>query len=271
MHYELEQESSLNSRPKISVCMAAYNGELYIDEQLRSILAQLTSTDEIIIVDDVSTDATCSKIAAIGDPRVSVFHNTINQGVYRTFESALTHASGEIVFLSDQDDIWLPGKVDAVLSIFAQDSKVFMVASDAYLIDAKGTRTGDSYYAVRGRFRSGIFSNILVCRFLGCTMAFRKALVQEALPLPKAQYVSHDLWLGLVNTLLHGKTTFIDKPLMSYRRHENNYSGRIKNSFVRLFRMRLQRAIALFGFYIRHLFGKQKKKVGGYVTGPDTF
>ena len=98
------------SRPKVSVCIASFQGERYISQQLRSILDQLSAEDEVILVDDGSEDGTCDKISALQDPRVGVMRNTKNQGVLRAFETALSCSSGEIVFLSDQDDLWLPKK-----------------------------------------------------------------------------------------------------------------------------------------------------------------
>ena len=137
-------------RPKISVCMAAYQGENYISLQLRSILGQLSADDEVIVVDDGSTDHTCGEVAALQDARLVLMENNRNQGVLRAFESALSSSSGEIVFLSDQDDLWFPKKVETVLQVFANDPDLMLVASDAILVDEDGAKIGDSFYAKRG-------------------------------------------------------------------------------------------------------------------------
>src|SRR5579871_3985840 len=150
----------LTSRPKVSVCMGAYQGEEYIGLQLRSILAQLSGDDEIIVVDDCSTDRTCNEVCAFQDRRLALIQHTENRGVLRTFETALSRASGEVVFLSDQDDLWLPRKVETVLEAFAIDPEVMLVASDAILIGEDGAKIGDSFYAMRGKFRSGLWSNL---------------------------------------------------------------------------------------------------------------
>src|SRR5256885_16534565 len=113
--------------------MAAYQGERYIALQLHSILEQLSEQDEVIIVDDGSTDATCQEIRRFEDPRIVLLENGQNRGVLRTFESALTRSSGEIVFLSDQDDLWLPKKVETILEAFARDQELMLVASEAIL------------------------------------------------------------------------------------------------------------------------------------------
>ena len=139
----------------LSVCMAAYQGESSIGLQLRSILPQLSDEDEIIVVDDASTDATCEEVAALRDSRVVLIRNPENQGVLRTFETALSRSSGRIVFLSDQDDLWLPQKVETVLEAFANDPALMLVTSDAMLIDEGGATIGASFYAKRGKFQSG--------------------------------------------------------------------------------------------------------------------
>ena len=241
----------MNSRGKISVCIAAYQGERYIALQLRSILAQLSAGDEVIIVDDGSSDGTCGEISALGDPRLVLMQNTKNQGVLRTFETALSRSTGEIVFLSDQDDLWMPGKVNTVLDAFDHDPSLMLTASDAILIDDIGNKIGDSYYARRGGFRSDLWSNVLICKFLGCTMAFRSALLRSALPFPHATRVHHDIWLGCVNALLKGKTKYISEPLVAYRQHSTNITGRVKFSSYRRFQMRSQLIVQLLSFCAR--------------------
>lgn len=241
----------MSSRPKVSVCIAAYQGERYIALQLRSILSQLSAEDEVIVVDDASSDGTCREISSLQDPRIVLIHNPTNQGILRTFETALSRSRGEIVFLSDQDDLWLPQKVDTVLAAFAHDPDLMLTASDATVIDENGHLIGSSYYATRGRFRDGLWSNVLICRFLGCTIAFRSALLQSALPFPQATLIHHDVWLGCVNALIGGKTEYIPEPLVAYRRHSTTVTGRVKYSDLRRFQMRLQLCVALFRFYIR--------------------
>jgi glycosyltransferase involved in cell wall biosynthesis len=245
-----KQASRLNSRPKVSVCVAAYQGERYIALQLRSILPQLRAEDEVIVVDDCSSDGTCHEVSSLGDSRLVLICNATNQGILRAFETALARATGEIIFLSDQDDLWAPHKVEAVFDAFAHDPALMLVASDAALIDEDGTEIGGSYYATRGGFRAGLWSNVLICRFLGCTMAFRSALLQSALPFPQATRVHHDVWLGCVNALIGGKTKYIAEPLVAYRRHSTNVTGRAKFTFARRFQMRYQLCFALLKYWM---------------------
>jgi glycosyltransferase involved in cell wall biosynthesis len=241
----------LNSRPKISVCSASYQGERYIALQLRSILEQLSADDEVIVVDDGSTDGTCREVSALQDARVVLMRNSENQGVLRSFETALSRSSGGIVFLSDQDDIWLPGKVETVLDAFVRDPDLMLVASDALLIDEEGVKIGESFYAKRGKFRAGLWSNLLIGKFHGCTMTFRSALLQRALPFPPGRLVHHDTWIGCMNAMMGGKTRYIPEPLVAYRRHSTNATGRIKLSNYTRLKMRSQMLLGLLASRVR--------------------
>ena len=248
--WEEDLASRLNFRPKISVCIAAYQADRYIALQLRSILEQLSPDDEVIVVDDGSADGTCGEISAFHDPRIAFIRNTDNRGVLRSFETALYRSSGEIVFLSDQDDLWLPKKVEVVLDAFAQDPDLMLVASDAILIDEEGAKIGDSFYAKRGKFRAGLWSNLLIGKFHGCTMAFRSTLLRSALPFPTGRLVHHDTWIGCMNALIGGKTRYIADPLVAYRRHSENVTGRIKlSNYIRL-KMRSQMFLGLLVFWV---------------------
>lgn len=225
--------------------MASYQGESYISLQLRSILGQLSPGDEVIVVDDGSTDRTCAEVSALQDSRLVLIQNSVNQGVLRAFETALSRCSGEIVFLSDQDDLWLPKKVETVLDVFTHDPAVMLVASDAILIDQDGSKIGNSFYAKRGKFRAGLWSNLLIGKFHGCTMAFRSTLLRSALPFPPGRLVHHDTWIGCVNALIGGKTKYIAEPLVEYRRHSTNVTGRIKLSNYTRLKMRSQMLMGL--------------------------
>ena len=236
--------------------MAAYQGENYISLQLRSILEQLSPGDEVIVVDDGSTDRTCDEVSALQDSRLVLIQNTVNQGVLRAFETALSRCSREIVFLSDQDDLWLPKKVETVIDIFTHDPAVMLVASDAILIDEDGSKIENSFYAKRGKFRAGLWSNLLIGKFHGCTMAFRSTLLRSALPFPPGRLVHHDTWIGCVNALIGGKTKYIAEPLVAYRRHTTNVTGRVKLSNYTRLKMRSQMLVALVALW----FGRGRTK-----------
>jgi glycosyltransferase involved in cell wall biosynthesis len=224
---------------KISVCMATYNGAAYIEQQLKSILSQLQPNDELIIIDDHSIDATVDLITRIGDSRVHIYRNNINMGVQKSFEKAIGLASGGIIFLSDQDDVWHPEKVSKFSEIFKNLPEVSMVLSDARIVDNVGRVVVESFFKRRGGFAPGIVANLVKNRYLGCVMAFRKNLLEQILPFPTS-IPQHDMWIGLVNEV-YGKAYYISTPLIDYRRHESNASSassNIRGSFVQMFKWR---------------------------------
>ncbi len=235
-------------RVRVSVCMAAYNGGQYIEIQLQSILNQLAGTDEVIVVDDASTDATREVVLSLNDSRVHLVAHDRNRGVLRTFEEAICLASGEVLFLSDQDDVWAPDKVSTVMQMLAQHPEVDVAVSDAAVIDQKGGPIAASYYATIGGFRSGVVHNMVHCRYLGCTMAFRSRILPRILPFPAGQDVLHDLWIGARNQWIGGRTLYIDRPLVSYRRHQNNATGNRRLNLASRLRIRwgLYKALLLF-------------------------
>ncbi len=241
---DLSQEGQ-RRRLRISVCIATYGGERYIAQQLSSILCQLSEEDEVIVVDDGSVDHTCDVVEAMGDKRIRLHRHESNVGVLRTFEHAILEARGEVIFLADQDDLWAPDKVNSVLRAFAKNPEAEVVVSDASLIDEQDKVIGASYYAVRGSFRPGVLSNLFRCKFLGCTMAFRRRLCGRILPFPANADILHDLWIGVANSISGGKTLYINRPLVLYRRHGNNATGVSRLSFARRIRIRWDLCLSL--------------------------
>jgi glycosyltransferase involved in cell wall biosynthesis len=205
---------------KVSVCMAVHNGARFLRPQVDSILSQLRPHDELLVVDDASTDRSAAILENVRDARLRLYRNDENLGVLRSFERALRGSSGEIIFLSDHDDIWLPGKLATSLDVFALRPDVTMVVTDAKLIDENGAVTNESFFAERGHFAAGFLHNFLKNKYLGCTLSFRRSMLRYFLPIP-ADVPMHDMWFGLLNAI-YGKTFFIDEPLTAYRRHAGN-------------------------------------------------
>ena len=202
--------------------MAIYNGAEYLKPQVESILSQLRDSDEVVAVDDASDDESMAIMQHLPDNRLRLYRNQRNLGVFASFEKALRLARGNILFLSDQDDLWLPGKVEKIMAKFSENDAITLVASDAIVIDAQGSLLARSFFAKRGQFSSNIFHNIVKNKFLGCTLAFKKSMLEYFLPIPK-DVPMHDMWFGIINTI-YGKTTYIDHPLIAYRRHDQNLS-----------------------------------------------
>jgi len=203
---------------KISVCIATYNGEKYIQEQLDSILNQLDEKDEIIISDDSSTDRTVQIIKSYNDSRIKIYESQKFRSPIFNFENALQYASMDIIMLADQDDIWKPNKVK-IIKKYMQEYD--LVLSDADIVDEQGNIIQESFYKINGS-KNGFIKNIINNSYLGCTMAFNKKILEKSLPFPK-DLPMHDWWIGLIAELC-GRTYFIEEKLISYRRHGNNAS-----------------------------------------------
>lgn len=204
----------------ISVCIATYNGERYIGDQLTSILSQLSDSDEIVISDDGSTDGTLRVIKEIDDKRIRIFHHQKAKAKFdidyatHNFENALLQAKGDVIFLSDQDDAWREGKMELMLKELQTHD---VVMSDCMVTDDGLNIIKNSYFHGVRIFRQNIIYNILKPSFLGCCMAFRRKVLVRLLPFPKYG-CGHDLWLGLV-ALRFYRFKFLDIPLVYYRRH----------------------------------------------------
>lgn len=205
----------------ISVCMATYNGEKYIREQVDSILSQLGKNDELIISDDISTDNTVGVIQAMNDNRIKLYYHKKDRGFVRNFENSLSKAKGDIIFLSDQDDIWMPNKVEVTMKVLEHCD---FVVSDCITINEKQEIISSSRIEDYN-IKTGFWRLMFRTRYLGCCMAFRRSVLEAALPFPRNAYLmEHDLWLASVAEC-YFKTELIHNPLIKYRRHGNNVSS----------------------------------------------
>jgi glycosyltransferase involved in cell wall biosynthesis len=227
---------------RVSVCLPAYNGDRYIAEQLASIL-RFDRVDEVLLSDDGSSDRTLAMIDSMSDPRLRLLRGP-GRGLAHNIEFLLHRASGEIIFLSDQDDVWLPGKVEAMLQALQSCD---LVVSDCSVVDADLNVLHPSFFALRGS-RPGVLRNLLRNRYLGCCMAFRREVLGRALPFP-AELPMHDWWIGLVADAFF-RVRFIDRPLLLYRRHGANTSPTSERSKASLrqqlfWRWRLASQLAL--------------------------
>lgn len=232
--------SSLGVVLKVSVCLASFNGEAHIYEQIASILAS-ASVDELIVSDDGSTDATRDIVMAFDDGRIMLLEGP-GLGLIRNFEHALSYATGEVVFLSDQDDVWLSGKVERVLTLL---NDVDMVVTDCRVVDAELREIHPSFFRLN-RSNPGLWRNLAKNSYLGCCMGMRRRVVDAALPFP-SDIAMHDWWLGLVAERV-GRTCFIDEVWSLYRRHGGNASQtseRSTFSWLQRFRWRMQLLLPL--------------------------
>jgi glycosyltransferase involved in cell wall biosynthesis len=216
---------------RISICMTTYNGAKYIHDQVSSILKQIKDDDELIVCDDRSSDATVDILSSFQDKRVKIVVNDENLGFSKNFSKCISLAQGDIIFLSDHDDIWLPDKVEKYLNIFQEKSDVVSIMSNMEIIDENGLVTNSRFLNLKSGYSNRVWrvvENFVKSTYYGCSIAFRKELVTKVLPLP----FHFDTWIGLVSDM-YGRCYHLDEVTMQYRRHSNNFST-LKTSKLRV-------------------------------------
>ncbi len=220
---------------KTSVALATYNGSRFLAEQLESILGQNHPVDEIVLSDDQSHDETTRIARTLLENQSQVafriLENVENLGIVRNFENAISACRGDVIFLCDQDDYWLPQKTERLLDAFARNPDTLLAYSDATLVGADRQPLGSTQSSAlrvtrreRDLVESGHAFEALIHRNLvtGATAALRRGLFELSRPLPR-EWV-HDEWIALIASSL-GPITFIDEPLIEYRQHEGNEIG----------------------------------------------
>lgn len=201
----------------ISVCMATYNGEKYIGEQLHSILKQLGENDEVIISDDGSSDSTLYIIEALNDPRIHLYKNEGEHGYTKNFENALKHSDGEIIFISDQDDVWMDDKVRVMCEALKYRQ---LAVHDAEVTDAELNVTIPSFFE-HYKIEQGFIRTLAYTRYTGACMAMTREFLELCLPFPDNQNLCpYDYWFAYLGEYTH-EAILIRMPLIQYRRHEN--------------------------------------------------
>lgn len=204
---------------RVSVCIPTYNGAKYIRRQLESILCQLGENDEVIISDDSSTDGTIDIISAFHDNRIHLFGgNTFHSPIFN-MENALKKASGEYIFMADQDDVWLDNKVKDVLPLLNQYE---LVVTNCKVVNAEESILSESYFQ-QIHSGKGFWKNLYKNTYIGCCMAFKKRVLDYVIPFPKS-IPMHDSWIALNVNFKSGSVYFLDTPCMLYRRHGENAS-----------------------------------------------
>ncbi|MDB4607154.1 glycosyltransferase family 2 protein [Pontimonas sp.] len=222
-------------RPSISVVMCTFNGERFVVEQLESILTQTVTPEEIIISDDGSSDSTLAvvdKVRQASDVPVRWDIQTRENplGPAKNFESALKRATGDVIALADQDDVWMPHKLETLTAALTNSPRALVAHSDARLVDDSG-RNGSTLVKTlaltrqeKKHLRSGRAIRALLKRNLvtGATMVISRKLLDTALPIPDGWI--HDEWLAVVAALQDG-VVFDEGLLISYRQHSSNAIG----------------------------------------------
>lgn len=223
----------------VSVIIATYNGEKYIGEQLRSVLSQTVPADEVLICDDGSSDGTVATVNRFIEEnscrhwKMSI--NNQNKGYCKNFLEACAKASGDIIFLCDQDDVWHNDKIEKMVSVMDSHPEISALCCSCDCIDGNGAKIptpqnigtvfegddGSIEYFTPERFVGRSFIR-------GCSVCFRRELLSYIVPMELKGLLSHD-WLITFTAALTKKCAVYNKVLMSYRCHgENNSFGERK-------------------------------------------
>ena len=236
----------------VSIAMTTYNGENYIIEQLESIRLQTVPPDEVIIVDDKSTDNTVSLIKEY----IHIYNlknwklkiNNVNLGWIANFHRVIEMTGGDIVFFSDQDDIWHPEKINEMVKILNKHQDINVLSCRMDYIDNVGEKINVSYNALPfgiNKKKKILYRNIVNKKFAytimpGCTMCVRKSFINKLYLIQETRKLPHDALFWKMGTLLECAYIY-NKVLISYRIHDTNASSPettisydIKSKMIRL-------------------------------------
>jgi len=215
--------------PLVSVAVCTYNGEKYISSQLDTIINQSYKNIEIIVVDDGSTDNTCSILEQYQKKgKIKFYRNTKNLGFIRNFEKAIKLCNGDYIALSDQDDLWELNKIEVLVNNIGDN---ILIYSDSEFIDSNGKamekRISDLHNLISGKKRNMAF--LFFNCIAGHAILFKKELLKSIFPFP--QQLFHDWWIGYCATTV-GTITCVPKPLVQYRQHRDNIADLLMEKAV---------------------------------------
>jgi len=232
-----------NTRPLISIAMCTYNGGAYLSGQLASFVEQTQRPDELIACDDGSTDNTLQvldKFSKESPFPVKIYRNQQRLGPIKNFEKAISLCSGDFIFVSDQDDVWMPQKVNTLLQALRNNPGAGYVFSDAVIVDELLRPMGYTMWQSikftprqRRQFKGGKQLDMLLKHNVvtGATMVFRAGLKSIILPIPDESI--HDEWIALLASSVGMYGVLIEEPLIEYRQHSQQLLGGRKVSFVK--------------------------------------
>jgi glycosyltransferase involved in cell wall biosynthesis len=214
---------ALNSSTFISIAMASYNGGRFIGRQLQSFANQSLLPSQLVICDDGSSDDTVAiveEFAARAPFDVQLVINPERLGYNRNFAKAIGLCTGDLIFLSDQDDEWYEDKIATLSALFEAQPSHLAIVNDQDIVRAQGEASGTT---VLGNVRRLGYSDLVYGP--GCCTAIRKTLLSIAAPFP-GDAVAYDYWINMLPAVL-GVRRLHEQPLQSYRRHGNNTSGAV--------------------------------------------
>ena len=249
---------------KIDILLATYNGEKYIREQIESILNQTYKNINLIISDDNSKDGTRDILKEYErkDNRVKIYFQEKNLGYIKNFEFLLKKVENDYYMLSDQDDVWLPQKVEKTMETLEKEN-ADLVFGDLEVVD-ENLKTiypsfGD-FMLLNRKIKKCINSyevNYLYNCVTGCTMLSKKEYIKKILQIPsESKYIVHDHWIGIM-VALNGKLAYMPEKYIKYRQHGNNQIGteKISHKFKKLDQVRelfIEVKLGVFGTYVKN-------------------
>ncbi len=221
----------------VSICMAAYNGSLFIRRQIESILEQMNVDDELIVVDDSSKDNTLSIVLSFHDSRIRVECNKLNLGHVQSFSKSIALAKNTYIVFADQDDVWVQGRLDRIKNSMMQTG-VGLVTGNSKFINAMDAEIAPPYYSYIAPENSqrhaynifGIF--IGKSPYYGCNMAINRKLLPIIMPIPS--YVQcHDIWIAMAANLMR-TNLHLEDVLICRRIHGDNFTNPNRPLFSKL-------------------------------------
>jgi glycosyltransferase involved in cell wall biosynthesis len=224
---------------KVSVALCTYNGQAFLHQQLQSIFSQTTPVDEVIVCDEGSADDTVSIINSFKQAYPGIIELHINKtklGVVENFEKAVTLCKGDVIFLSDQDDVWRKDKVEKCVQFFKDHNEIYAVFSDASLIDDNSKSYGKTVWEIfqfkevaDKKPKVDLYEHIISHSNVvtGACLAIRKEAVKLCTPFLKIKHMLHDEWIALKLSQLN-RIHFLNDTLISYRLHASQASNAIR-------------------------------------------
>lgn len=248
----------------IDVLLATYNGEKYLTEQIESILNQTYRNIRILISDDCSKDNTREIIKEYQkkDSRIHAYFQKNNLGYIKNFEFLIKQVESNMFMLSDQDDVWLPEKIEKTAEVMKREN-ADLVFGDLEVVDENLKTINPSfneYMLLKRKINKCIKNykvNYLYNCVTGCTTLIKSKWIEKILPIPSnSRYVPHDYWIGIM-IALEGKLAYVEKPYIKYRQHGNNQIGtdKISHKFTKLEDVRnlfINVKLGVFGTFVEN-------------------
>ena len=248
----------------IDVLLETYNGEKYLTEQIESILNQTYRNIRILISDDCSKDNTREIIKEYQkkDSRIHAYFQENNLGYIKNFEFLIKQVESNMFMLSDQDDVWLPEKIEKTAEVMKREN-ADLVFGDLEVVDENLKTINPSfneYMLLKRKINKCIKNykvNYLYNCVTGCTTLIKSKWIEKILPIPSnSRYVPHDYWIGIM-IALEGKLAYVEKPYIKYRQHGNNQIGtdKISHKFTKLEDVRnlfINVKLGVFGTFVEN-------------------